>query len=87
MEELTEQIQILATQILQGVGGDAKKASEGIKAINNILAQNPKIIPFIADEKNRKEFEKLKVPKDGNLMSFAGLFSQLQALSKKFNKL
>ena len=87
MEELTEQIQILATQILKGVDGDAKKATEGVKAINNILAQNPKLIPFVSDEKNRKEFEKLKIPKGGNLMSFAGLFSQLQALSKKFNKL
>lgn len=86
MEKLTKEIQILATQILQGVGGDADKATEGVKAINNILVQNPKLIPFISNEKNRKEFENIKLPKDGGLMAYAGVFSQLQKLSKKFNK-
>lgn len=86
MEELKNQIGILGTQILQGVNGDISKATEGIKAINNILVQNPKIIPFIADEKNRKEFEKLKMPKTSNPMDIIGFLGQLKALSEKFNK-
>lgn len=86
MEKLTKEIQILATQILQGVNGDADKATEGVKAINNILVQNPKLIPFIADENNRKEFESIKLPKKGGLMAYAGVFTQLQKLSTKFNK-
>lgn len=86
MDEYKEQVGIMATQLLQGVAGDTKKATEGLRAINQILVQNPKIIPFIADERNRKEFEKLKMPKSANMMEVMSLIGQLQALSKRFHQ-
>lgn len=84
IEKYKEQVGALATLVLKGVDGDAEKATQGILAINNILLQNPKLIPFVADEQNRKEFEKLKMPKNGGVMELAGLFTQLQTLSKRF---
>lgn len=86
MEQYKEEIGTLAMLILNGVDGDTAKATEGVKAINTILSENTKIIPFISDEKNRDEFKKLKYPKSSNPLDVVGFIGQLKALSKRYNE-
>lgn len=53
-EQFTTEIKTFAALFLAGFGNDMQNATEALKKSNEVLAENPRIIPAIADEENQK---------------------------------
>lgn len=85
-EELKNELRTFGALMLEGVKNDQTKAAEALKAVNKLLVENPKVIPFISNPENQETFKKIKVPKSASpveLMTFVG---ELKTLTKKFKE-
>lgn len=53
-DQFTTEIKNFAAHFLAGFGNDMQKATAALKKSNEVLAENPRIIPALADEENQK---------------------------------
>ena len=85
MEELTEQLQILGSQLIAGTDGNAVKSAEILKGMNVFLASNPKIIRFVSKPENVEALTKVKIAKTRSVgagLSFMGEMAKISELYK-----
>lgn len=85
-EELKQELRIFGALMLKGVDNNQKKAGEALTAVNKLLNENPKVIPFISNPENQETFKKIKVPKSASPMELMSFVGELKNLTKKFKE-
>lgn len=83
MEDYTEQLRDFGGLFLAGFGNDAQKATEALKKSNNILKENPRILPALADEGNQKQIGEIIKFIESGKGNFLTIIPKVQDLAKK----
>lgn len=53
-QQYFEQLKQFGTVFLNGYGGDMQAATTGLQKVNELLAENPGVIKFVANPENQK---------------------------------
>ncbi|GAB3519514.1 hypothetical protein [Emticicia fontis] len=83
MEQFTNGLKTFGALFLAGFNNDVEKATQALEKSNEILKNNPRIIPMLADENNQKQIgEIIKYVESGKGNVF-GIISKVQELASK----
>jgi hypothetical protein len=83
MEQFTEQLRTFGGLFLAGFNGDVAKATEALEKSNKILADNPRIIPMLANEDNQKQIGEIITFVESGKGDLFSIIAKVQKLGKK----
>lgn len=83
MDKYAEQLRNFGALFLAGFGNDVNKATEALEKSNEILTENPRIIPMLAHEENQKQIGEIITYVGSGKGDILGIISKVQKLAKK----
>lgn len=82
MEQFSIEIKTFAALFLAGFGNDMAKATEALKKSNQVLADNPRIIPMLANEDNQKQIGEIITFIESGKGNVFTMISKVQTLAQ-----
>lgn len=84
-EEYYEQLRLFGANVLGGLDCNIKAATEGLASLNEALAKNPGLIPFLTKKNNQEVFG--EISEMLNKKGKKDIFSTITAVQKIAKKL